>query len=175
MRGRILDEETGTSEGEAGESQGREGRAKLLLGGTSCAVGVLLGIGQILAALYGGGANTSAGALGIAFGILGYFLGPRWLATATVFLCAAAILFGLAASQGLIPGIEPSDRALPSMSASQHASGLKALACQQVSFSRFGPCPAVHHEPLPTAVGFYAHGEVTGGLAEMLTSREAAC
>jgi membrane associated rhomboid family serine protease len=124
LRGRILDEETGTSEGEAGESQGREGRAKLLLGGTSCAVGVLLGIGQILAALYGGGANTSAGALGIAFGVLGYFLGPRWLATATVFLCTAAILFSLAASQGLIPGIAPSDRALPSMSAGQHGGGV---------------------------------------------------
>ncbi len=74
-------------------------------------------MGQVLASLYGGGANTSAGALGIAFGVLGYFLGSRKLATATVFLCAAAILFGLAASQGLIPGIAPSDRALPSIPA----------------------------------------------------------
>ena len=47
------------------------------------------------------GANITAGVLGVGFGILGYFLGPRWPATATVFLCAAAILFGLAASQGL--------------------------------------------------------------------------
>ena len=49
----------------------------------------------------GGGANITAGVLGMGFGILGYFLGARKLATATVFLCAAAILFGLAASQGL--------------------------------------------------------------------------
>jgi hypothetical protein len=36
------------------------------------------------------------------FGVLGYFLGSRKLATATVFLCVAAILFGLAASQGYV-------------------------------------------------------------------------
>jgi hypothetical protein len=87
------------------------------LGGISCAIGVLLGGVEVLAALYGGGANISAGALGLGFGVLGYFLGPRWLATATVFLCAVTIIFGLAASQGLIPGIAPSDRALPSIPA----------------------------------------------------------
>src|SRR5215210_8463897 len=118
LRERILGEETGIPEGpeRAGESPGRAERAKPLLGGISCALGVLLGIGQVLAAFYGGGANTSAGALGIALGLLGYFLGPRWLATATVFLCAAAMIFGLAASQGLIPGIAPSDRVLPNFS-----------------------------------------------------------
>jgi len=87
-------------------------------------------MGQVLVAFYGGGANNSAGALGIGLGVLGYFLGPRWLATATVFLCAASIIFGLAASQGLIPGIEPSDRALPSMSASQHGGCAALSACQ---------------------------------------------
>jgi hypothetical protein len=50
----------------------------------------------------------------VGFGVLGYFLGSRKLATVIVFLCMAAILFGLAASQGLIPGIPPSDRAFPS-------------------------------------------------------------
>jgi membrane associated rhomboid family serine protease len=116
---RILSEDTGISEGrgEAGEEPGQERRLKPLLGWISCVAGVLLGAGEVLAALYGGGANVSAGALGVGFGVLGYFLGPRWLATATVFLCAATILFGLAASQGLIPGIEPSDRALPSIPA----------------------------------------------------------
>lgn len=89
----------------------------MLLGGwISCAIGVLLAAGTVFAAFLGGGANTTAAALGVGFGILGYFLGPRKLATATVFLCAAAILFGLAASQGLIPGLAPSDRALPDLS-----------------------------------------------------------
>jgi hypothetical protein len=62
---------------------------------------MLLAIVEVFAALLGGGANTTAGALGIGFCILGYFLDSRKLATATVVLCAASIPFGLAASQGL--------------------------------------------------------------------------
>ena len=88
-------------------------RARLLGGRISCGVGLLLGTGQIFAALLGGGANVTAGVLGMGFCILGYYLGSRRLATATVVVCAAAVLFGLAASQGLIPGIAPSDQALP--------------------------------------------------------------
>jgi VIT1/CCC1 family predicted Fe2+/Mn2+ transporter len=104
-------------EEQAGNDPLQEGRAALLGGWISCAMGVLLAVGTVFAAFLGGGANISAGALGVAFGVLGYFLGSRKLATATVFLCAAAILFALAASQGLIPGIAPSDRALPSIPA----------------------------------------------------------
>jgi hypothetical protein len=89
----------------------------MLLGGwISCAVGALLAAGTVFAALYGGGANITAGALGVGFGVLGYFLGARKLATATVFLCTTAILFGLAASQGFVPGIAPSDRTFPNLS-----------------------------------------------------------
>ena len=82
--------------GQADEGPAPKWNAKLLGGGVSCALGLLLAGGEIYTALQGGGANISAGALGIGFGVLGYFLGPRWLATATVFLCAAAILFRLA-------------------------------------------------------------------------------
>jgi hypothetical protein len=39
-----------------------------------------------------------------------------------------------------------------------------------VSFSRSETCPAAYDEPLPAAIGFYALGEATEGLAEMLTS-----
>ncbi len=74
----------------------------LLGGGIACIVGVLLAAGAVFAAFLGGGATSSAGALGVGLGVLGYFLGSRKLATATVFLCAAAILFGLAASPGYI-------------------------------------------------------------------------
>ena len=75
----------------------------MLLGGwSSCIVGVLLAAATVLAALLGGGANTTAAALGLGFGVLGYFLGSRKLATLTVFLCAFAIIFGLAASQGYL-------------------------------------------------------------------------
>jgi VIT1/CCC1 family predicted Fe2+/Mn2+ transporter len=115
---RILGENADTRipEGQADNDPVPEGRARRLGGWISCAIGVLLAAGTVFAAFLGGGANISASVLGAGFGVLSYFLGSRKLATATVFLCAAAILFGLAASQGLVPGIAPSDRALPNLS-----------------------------------------------------------
>ncbi len=92
---------------------GREQQVMLLAGRISCVVGILFGDGGIVAALLGGSANASVGAVGAALGILGYFLGSRRLGTFTVLLCVAALFFGLAASQGLIPGIDASDRGLP--------------------------------------------------------------
>jgi membrane associated rhomboid family serine protease len=94
---------------------GREQQVMLLAGRASCILGLLLGIGGIVAALFGGTANVSIGAVGAALGILGYFLGSRRLGTVTVLLCVAALFFGLAASQGLIPGIDASDRGLPAI------------------------------------------------------------
>ena len=101
---RSLGENTDTRipEDEAGNVPVQEGRATLLGGWISCAIGILLAVGTVFAAFLGGGPNISASVLGGGFGVLGYFLGSRRLATATVFLCAAAILFGLAASQGYI-------------------------------------------------------------------------
>jgi hypothetical protein len=112
----MLSEDADTRIPKAGNGPVPEGRATLLGSWISCAVGVLLAAGAVFAAFLDGGANTTASALGVGFGVLGYFLGSRKLATATVFLCAAAIIFGLAASQGLIPGLAPSDRALPDLS-----------------------------------------------------------
>ena len=75
----------------------------MLAGRMSCIVGLLLAIGQVLYTLVlDGGANTSAGILGIAFCILGYYLDSRKLATAIIFLCVATVLFGLATSQGIL-------------------------------------------------------------------------
>jgi hypothetical protein len=101
---RILGEnaDTRVPEEQAGKDPVPEGRATLLGGWISCAIGILLAVGTVFAAFLGGGPNISASVLGGGFGVLGYFLGSRRLATATVFLCAAAILFGLAASQGYI-------------------------------------------------------------------------
>jgi hypothetical protein len=83
-------------EGDAGPDQGQ--RTRLLAGRISCIIGLLLGAGQVLYALFSGGANTSAGILGIAFCILGYYLDSRKLATATISFCVAAILFSFATS-----------------------------------------------------------------------------
>ena len=78
-------------------------RAKLLAGRTSCVVGLLLAVGQVLyTLLLDGGANTSVGILGIAFCILGYYLDSRKPATVIIFLCTASVLFGLARSQGIL-------------------------------------------------------------------------
>ena len=99
--------------GGPGQEGWRERQVMLLAGRVSCVLGLLLGVGGIVAALFGGTANVSVGAVGAALGILGYFLGSRRLGTFTVLLCVAALFFGLAASQGLIPGIEASDRGLP--------------------------------------------------------------
>ncbi len=92
---------------------GREELVKLLAGRICCVIGLLFGLGGIVAAFLGGGASVSPGAVGAALGVLGYFLGSRRLGTTTVLICVAALFFGLAASQGLIPGIDASDRTLP--------------------------------------------------------------
>jgi hypothetical protein len=89
--------DTRVPEEQAGNDPVPERRATQLGGWISCAIGILLAAGTVFAAFLGGGANFSASVLGVGFGVLGYFLGSRKLATATVFLCAAAILFGLAA------------------------------------------------------------------------------
>lgn len=94
-------------------SAGGERQLKRLIGRLACLVGILFGIGGIVAAFLGSGASITPGAVGAMLGILGYFLGSRRLGTTTVLLCVAALFFGLAASQGLIPGIEASDRTLP--------------------------------------------------------------
>ena len=90
-----------------------EGLVKLLGGRIACLLGVALGALAIFTALAGAGSNVSPGAVGVMLGVLGYFLGARRLGTATAFLCIAALFFGLAASQGLIPGLEASDHSLP--------------------------------------------------------------
>jgi len=92
---------------------GREQQVTLLAGRISCLLGLFCGVFGIVAAFLGGGASISPGAVGSALGILGYFLGSRRLGTVTVLLCVAALFFGLAASQGLIPGVDASDRNLP--------------------------------------------------------------
>ena len=85
------------TEGDAGP--GRRQRARLLAGRISCVVALLLGAGQVFAALQGAGANATAGIFGIAFCILGYYLDSRRLATAIIFLCTAAVVVSMSASQ----------------------------------------------------------------------------
>ena len=84
-----------------------QGVAKLAGGRISCVVGILFGAGGILFALLGASANVSAGAVGAALGILGFFLGARRLGAATIVLGVIAVFVMAAASTGLIPGVTP--------------------------------------------------------------------
>jgi hypothetical protein len=77
------------------------------LGRICCVVGLLISAGGFVVAILDASVNLSAGAVGIALGVLGYFLGARRLGAASVVLGTAAIFFMAATSTGLIPGIEP--------------------------------------------------------------------
>jgi hypothetical protein len=85
----------------------REAALKLLLGRICCLVGLLLGAGGFIVATLGASVNLSAGAVGIALGVLGYYLGARRLGAASVVLGVGAVFFMAAASTGLIPGVAP--------------------------------------------------------------------
>ena len=67
-------------------------------------------MGEFLEVFVGGAAtapNVAARAVGAMLGVMGYALGIRRLAV------VAVLFFGLAASEGLISGIEGYDRGLP--------------------------------------------------------------
>ena len=85
----------------------REDALKLLLGRVCCVVGLLMSAGGIVFAILGASVNLSAGAVGVALGVLGYFLGARRLGVASVVVGTAALFFMAAASTGLIPGVAP--------------------------------------------------------------------
>ncbi|MGB3632414.1 MAG: hypothetical protein WA982_00085 [Rubrobacteraceae bacterium] len=99
--------------GEAGKDVGNAESPALFWGRAASGLGIVLAVVGVVAALFGTGASVVPGAVGICLGILGYFLGSNRLGTITIILCTAVLFFGLAASQGLIPGIEASDRSLP--------------------------------------------------------------
>jgi hypothetical protein len=62
---------------------------------------------------FGAGASVFPGALGAALGVLAYALGSRRVGPAAIFVSVAVMFFGLAASQGLVPGLEATDHSYP--------------------------------------------------------------
>ena len=73
-------------------------------------------MGEFLEVFIGGAAtapNVAAGTVGAMLGVMGYALEARRLAVVAVILFLAVLFFGLAASEGLIPGIEGYDCGLP--------------------------------------------------------------
>ena len=78
--------------------------------------GLVLALGEFLEVFIGGAAtapNVAAGTVGAMLGVMGYALEARRLAVVAVILFLAVLFFGLAASEGLIPGIEGYDCGLP--------------------------------------------------------------
>jgi hypothetical protein len=101
--------------GPGGDKQRKEA-AKSFFALVVSVVGILLGLVGFVTPFFTGPATTadvSMQAVGILLGILGYYLSARRLAIVAVGLCIVAIFFGLAASQGLVPGFSETDRDLP--------------------------------------------------------------
>lgn len=98
------------------EPERGEEQVKLLAGRVVSVLGMLVALGGIAYVLFSStaaSANVSAGAVALVFGLAGYLLGSRRLGTATMILAVLAVFFSLAATQGIIPGSEPTDRSLP--------------------------------------------------------------
>ena len=112
----------GDDEGRGREDPGEEGpneadkrQAGRLLGAAAAALGALTGAAGVVAAVFPDllpGAVPAASA-GVLMGMVGYVLGARRLGRAAAVLSAVALVLGLAASQGLVPGVEQSDHQLP--------------------------------------------------------------
>lgn len=99
-----------------GSDEARARSARSFLATILCLVGVLLALVGFVVPFVAGAAlvaDISLQAIGVLLGVLGYFMGAGRLALATILLCFLSIFFGLAASQGLVPGVEGYDRGLP--------------------------------------------------------------
>ena len=100
----------GGSLDEAGKRQ-----AGLFFGGIAAALGALMGVAGVVLVLLG---DSLMGAVPVAFvgilmGAAGYSLGARRLGRVAIVLAVVALLFAVAASQGMVPGVERTDHPLP--------------------------------------------------------------
>jgi hypothetical protein len=94
-----------------------EGRrlAGLIFGGGTAAAGIVTALIGLVTALWESTfPNTVVlTSMGMVMGLVGYALGARTLGKVAAGLSAAALVIGLAFSQGYMPGLEPSDHELP--------------------------------------------------------------
>jgi hypothetical protein len=84
----------------------------------AAAAGVPLALfGAVLATGIAGDASFTdtvpATTLAAFLGLIGYFLGARRVGRAAMIFAVVALLFGLSASQGYVPGIEATDHGMP--------------------------------------------------------------
>ncbi|MBA3231417.1 MAG: hypothetical protein H0T05_01230 [Acidobacteria bacterium] len=99
--------ERGTQGGESKEEE--RSILLLLLGRLLSAGGVFLGLIGTGVALFEPQVVIPAATVGIFLGMGGYLLGSRWLGIAALVLAVVAMIFGIAVTQGMIPGLESID------------------------------------------------------------------
>ncbi len=89
--------------------------AGLLVGGATAAMGIMTGLLGLATAFseFTFPNTVVLTSMGIVMGLVGYGVGARRLGAAAAVISAAALILGVAASQGYVPGLEPSDHTLP--------------------------------------------------------------
>jgi hypothetical protein len=116
--------EGGAQRQPSGEEIHEEGEALKrfgpLVGGGAAVTGILMGlVGAILATGIAGDAsylNTiPLASLGAFLGIIAYIMGAERFGKSAIVFAMVAMMFGVGASQGYVPGLEPTDRGLPAI------------------------------------------------------------
>ncbi len=115
----------GSAEGQpSAEEVHEEGQALKRLGpffgGVAAVTGILMGlVGAVLATGIAGDAsylNTiPMASLGAFLGIIAYVMGARRIGKSAIIFAMVALMFGVSASQGYVPGLEATDRGLPAI------------------------------------------------------------
>jgi len=116
-------DESGSAQGQPSDEEIREGAEALkrlgpVFGGGAAVTGILMGLlGAVLATGVAGDAGYSntipMTSLGTFLGIIAYILGAQKIGRAAIIFTMVALMFGVMASQGLVPGVEPTDHTLP--------------------------------------------------------------
>lgn len=103
-----------TQGGSGGDMEARARNARSSAATFVCVLGLIIAVGSAIATIFAGvGVDViSGGAVGIALGILGYFLGAGRLGVATIVISVLAMFAGLLINQ-VIPGVGGDDRELP--------------------------------------------------------------
>ena len=115
--------ESGSAQGQPSDGEIRDEaeairRTGPLLGAATAAMGLPLALfGAFLATGILGDASFTdtvpATTIAAFLGLIGYFLGARRFGRAAMIFAIVALMFGLLASQGYVPGIEATDHGLP--------------------------------------------------------------
>ncbi len=115
--------ESGSAQGQPSDREVRDEAEALrrtgpVLGVAAAAMGVPLAlVGAVLATGIAGDASfidtVPATTLAAFLGLIGYFLGAQGVGRATMIFAMVALMFGLLASQGYVPGIEATDHGMP--------------------------------------------------------------